>query len=386
MNTSKLYALVSALLEDHNETQITSRLKDLAAHLENLVNSPADATHQQGVSETLASIRESLENAPSKEFDEDRIDMMHEMELEHEYGDALLEEINNIFSENQITPSLALERVNELHSNLTINETNFENIKNAFENFNLHAQDSLAEGECEIGIMLPRDYFQNNLEKFGKELKRLSDIVLRPLVEVTGKTPDHFTIKSISSSDPVIYLAAIPTVAFSILWAVHHAVLICKNLQESKILRRKLKDIEAGEEVLTALDKDIERKIQELVAQHVEEYLEKMREMRGTNNMNENVSGRRESELQNQVANSMKNLVSRIDAGISIKIRGELHQTATTDEEGNATKKELSDSQKNDNELISELRRIERDKVQLSKDGPHIPELLEHDEHDDEDA
>ena len=386
MNTSKLYTLALALLEDHDKTQVTSKLKDLATHLEDQVSSPSDATHQQAVSETLASIRESLQNAPSEKFDEDWTDMMHEMGLEHEYGNALLEVINNIFSENTITPSLALERVNELHSDLEINETNFENIKNAFENFKLDAQDSLAEGECEISIMLPRDYFESNLEQFGKELKRLSDSVLRPFVEVTGKTPDEFTIKSISSSDPVIYLGAIPVIAVSIISAVHYAVLICKNLQDIKIRRKELEKLEVGQKVLTALDKDIESRMEKLVAQHVEEYLEKMREMRGVNSTHVDVSGRSDGELQNQVANSLKKLIFRIDAGFSIKIRGELHQTTTTDEEGNATEKELTGTQKKENELISELRRIESDKVQLNKDGPHIPELLEHAEHDDENA
>ena len=378
MNTSKLYTLALALLEDHHKTQVTSKLKDLATHLQNRVNSPADATHEQGVSETLASIRESLKNAPSKKFDEDWVDMMHEMELDREYGDALLEEINNIFSENQITPSLALERVNTLHTNLTINETSLNNIQKAFKNFRLHEQDSLKEGECEISIMLPRDYFQNHLEKFGKELKQLSDSVLRPFAEVTGKTSDQFTIKSISSSEPVIYLEAIPIVAFSIVLAVHYAVLICKNLQDIKIRRKELEDLEVGEKALTALDKDIDSKIEKLVAQHVEKYLGKMRQMQGANNVN--VSGRSDDELQNQVAGSMRKLLIRIDAGFSIKIRGKSHQTTETNEEGNITEKELDSDQKNDNKLIFELRRIEHDKIQLNKEGPHIPELLEHDD------
>ena len=386
MNTSKLYTLALALLEDHDKTQITSKLKDLATHLEDQVSSPADATHQQAVSETLASIRESLQNAPSKKFDEDWIDMMHEMGLEHEYGDALLEVINNIFLENKITPSLALERVNELHSDLEINETNFGNIKSAFENFKLDARDSLAEGECEISIMLPRDYFQNNLEQFGKELKQLSDSVLRPFAEVTGKTSNQFIIKSLSSSEPIIYLAAIPTVAVSILLAVHYAVLICKNLQDIKIRRKELENLEVGEKALTALDRDIESKIGKLIVQYVEKYLVEMREMQAADNMEVNTSGRSDDELQNQVASSMKKLLRRIDAGCSIKIRGESHRTTTTDEEGNTTEKELTDDQKKDNELISELRRIEHGKVQLDKEGPHIQELLEHVEHDDEDA
>lgn len=308
------------------------------------------------------------------------MDMMHEMELDREYGDALLREINDIFSQNQITPSLALERVNKLHSNLKINEDNLEGIQTAFKNFRLAEQDSLAEGECEISIMLPRSYFENNLEAFGKELKQLSASVLRPFVEVSGETSDRFTIKSISSSEPVLYLEAIPIVAFSIILAVHYAVLICKNLQDIKIRRNELERLQVAKEALTALDEDIESKIKELVDQHVEEYLEKMRKMRTTDNANVNIFGRSNDESLNQVKNSMRKLVTRIDAGFSIKIRGELHRTTTTDEEGNATEKELTGNQKNDNKLISELRRIEQDKIELNKDGPHLPELLEHDD------
>ena len=387
MNTGKLHMLALALLEDHHETQVTSKLQDLATYLENLVNSPADATPQQGVSETLASIRESLQNAPSKKFDEDWIDMMHEMGLEHKYGDALLEEINNIFSENKITPSLALERINKLHASLTTNETSLTNIQRAFEHFGLAEQDSLTEGECEISIMLPRDYFKNNLEQFGKELKQLSDSVLRPFVEVTGSTSKKFTIKSISSSEPVIYLEAIPIVAVSIILAVHYTVLICKNLQDIKIRRKELENLEVGEKALAALDRDIDSKIEKLVAQHVEEYLKKMREMRGKDNMNINASGRSDDEARHQVASSMKKLLMRIDAGFSIKIRGKSHQTTTTtDEEGNTTEEKLTDNQKNENKLISEIQRIEHEKIQLNKDGPYFPELLEHDdkEHEDE--
>lgn len=363
MNVEKLHALAEDLLEDE-ETKAVGLLKELCQHLQYQVNAPQEPSYQQSVSQTLQSLRESLKNAPSNDFHNDWKDMMRSLKIEKFYGQELLTTIDKIFSENQITPSIALEKLNEVSDVVSNNQMSWDNMVQAFEHFEMGA-DELQSGKCEISILIPGKY---KMEELGKELEQLSKVVLKPFVEASGKTPDGFTIRSISSSELIICIDAIPQVALSIMVAVKMALWIYKDVLDIKKKRVELERMKVGKGVLDSLDKEISKRIEEGFNQYLEEHP-------GT--IEEKSKGRTRKESQNLVKQSTFKLIKRIDEGISINVRGEEHRVEQEgDEEGET--RQLSTEQQEENEQIRQIQEAREELIYQNKDGVQLPELLEY--------
>lgn len=366
MNVEKLHALAENLLKDE-ETKAVDLLKTLCQNLHNQVYEPQEPSYQQNISQILLSLRESLKNAPSNNFHNDWKDMMRSLKIDKFYGQELLTTIDEIFSENQITPPIALGKLNEISDVMSNNQLNWDNMVKAFNHFEM-GTDELQSGKCEISILIPGKYLDNKMEELGKELEQLSKVVLKPFVEASGETPDGFTIRSISSSDPIIYLDAIPTVAFAIMGAVKMALWIYKDVLDIKKKRVELEYMKVGKEVLNSLDKEINKRIEEGFNKYLEEH---------SGAIEEKTRGRTIEELENQLKQSTFKLIKRIDEGISINVRGEEHRAEQEgDEEGEMRK--LSAEEEKENEQIRQIQKAREELIYQNKDGVQLPELLEY--------
>lgn len=366
MNVEKLHALAEDLLEDE-ETKAVDLLKELCQHLQNQVSAPQEPSYQKNVSQTLQLLRESLEIAPSNDFHNDWKDIMRSLEIDKFYGQELLTTIDEIFSENKITPSIALEKLNEISDVVSNNQMNWDNMVKAFEHFEM-GTDELQSGKCEISILIPGKYLDNKMEELAKELEQLSKVVLKPFVEASGETPDGFTIRSISSSDPTIYIEVIPQVAFAIMGAVKMALWIYKDVLDIKKKRVELERMKVDKEVLDSLDKEIEKRIEEGYNKYSEEC---------SVAIEKKIRGRTRKELENQLKQSILRLIRRIDKGISINVRGEEHRTEPEDDEEGETR-QLSAKQQKENEQIQQIQEARKELIYQNKDGIQLPELLQH--------
>ena len=371
MNVEKLSALVDDLLKDYKETNIAYLLQMLMTNLQNQASAPSEPSFQQNVTETLASIRENLENAPSNNFPKDWENMMDDFKIRKSYGKHLLTEINNIFSENRTTPALILVRIRNIHETIDSIQSYLTNMKDTFEYFDID-KDYLEEGECEISIIFPSSYAK--LDKLSKELGRLNKDT-RPFVEVAGERSDGLIIRNISSSDPTFYLLATPAVAYSIMKFVHLALKIYHEILEIKETKKRLENHEFEKSLLTTFDDAIEKKIKTLSREYIEKNLEEIQSLVGTKHS----SGRTPNELQNQLAGSIEKLVKRLDEGFSINVRGERYKSIENeDEEGEGELQELSDDKKLKNKLIQKIQDSREILMYRNTEEPQITGLLSH--------
>ena len=371
MNVEKLSALVDDLLEDYEETKIVSLLQKLMKYLQNQIHSAGDLSFQKGVVETLSSIRENLENAPSNNFPKDWENMIDDFKIREHYGKHLLAKINNIFSENEITPMISLARIQMIYKDVDNLQSNLNNMQNSFEYLDID-KDYLEEGECEISIIFPSSYAK--LDKLSKELGRLNKDT-RPFVEVTGERSDGFIIRNISSSDPTFYLLATPAVAYSIMKFVHFALQIYHEILEIKETKKRLENHELEKSLLTSIDDAIEKKIKTLSKKYIEKNLEEMQSLGDT----KHPSGRTPNELQNQLSGSIEKLVKRLDEGFSINVRGERYKPKENrNEEGKVELQELPDDKKLKNRLIQKIQDSRELLTYRNTEEPQITGLLNH--------
>jgi hypothetical protein len=173
--------------------------------------------------------------------------------------------------------------------------------------------DELEAGECELGVLVPRDAVHNNIQEFGKELQDLN-FVFGTFSELASGKRDTFEIKTISSSDLMVFLAAIPPVAACVAYATEHIVNLYKTLLEIKKLKAGLKKQGLKDEAMTGITEYatsvMSNGIQKLTIEIVDGYYE-------GNDAN------RKNELTNAVRISLNRLANRIDQGFNIEVRAE---------------------------------------------------------------
>ena len=109
-----------------------------------------------------------------------------------------------------------------------------------FEGLNIGADD-IEPGECEIGVLVPRDYVKNLLNDFGEELIELNKI-LSVFAELSTGSRAGFEIREISSSDLSVFLDLAPAVGACLAVSIERIVALYKKLLEIRKLHNELKE------------------------------------------------------------------------------------------------------------------------------------------------
>lgn len=312
MNAERLHVIARAVSEDLETTALEENLQQLVNHLQNQVNQPNQPQHQQQVSETLSKLYQALENAPSNDFPPTWRQALTELGGEGLLGQELRTTIEEIFSRNQITPSVALEEIKELNTKVQNLRGAFEQVITAFEELGIGADD-LEPGECELGVLVPRSFVKNKLDELGEELTELNKIFNVFAEVATGSRPG-FEIRSLSSSDLTVLLDLAPEIAACLAIAVERIVALYKKLLEIRKLHNDLKERGVPKQKLkgvedhanTVMDEGIEKLIPKLIKQF---YKEK--------------DDGRKNELSTELRFALKKIAGRIDRGYNIEIRVE---------------------------------------------------------------
>ena len=152
-------------------------------------------------------------------------------------------EIDRRVSENGLTPVVVLDFINET---LTKREAYLASLNQLSSSLGAVGVSpaSVPAGTAEIGLTLPRSLFDNRVDGFVAELRRL-DLVFRFFGEVTTGQAEHATLGEISSTDPSIFFGLPPHTILEISkafkWAVDQLATLAKLGETIESLSRGLK-------------------------------------------------------------------------------------------------------------------------------------------------
>ena len=183
MNIERLHAIAVAILDDLDKTKADTNLQQIIEALNNQINQPQEPGFQQQVSQHLQTLYTSLSSAPSNEFSPAWKQTLQELGVYDILGNRLAVQLQQIFERNQITPSLALDELQKIHSQLSNYKNSLDQIISAFKSLKIGAEE-LELGECELGILIPRFAVNNKLGEFGKDHFRLTFL---PEIELLEK-------------------------------------------------------------------------------------------------------------------------------------------------------------------------------------------------------
>lgn len=321
MNAERLHVIAIQIQQDLNKTKLINASQQTVNSLKNYVKNQQNTQKEQQFSDNLSNLYESLNKSEINDFSPAWMQVVKEIGGEKLLGEELKKRVEGIFSRNQITPSVALEEYQEIHNKLKQFKDSIDNIVNSFNSLNIGKED-LEPGECELGILVPRTCVNNNLEGFSEELDEL-DFIVKSFEEIsTGKRED-LSIKTISSSDLMVFLDIIPKVGACLAVATERIIALYKKILEIRKLHSELEEQGIPNENLEGVKEYSNTRMSSGIDEVADYILEKFYE----ENDND-----RENELKNELKITLNKIANRVDKGFNFEIRVEKEETDEHDE------------------------------------------------------
>lgn len=363
MNTTKLHLIARDLLSELKRVGVVSLLQQSSTALQQQISQPQQPTHQQQLSTHLTNLYQKLETSPIEDYSPAWRDAMIELGVENEFGSILEKRIKDIFERNQITPQSALEELKKIHEEITGTETNLTGLVNGLEYFGV-GEDELKEEECEVGVIIPRSYVNDNLKSFGSELVELEKSLLVFSELATGQR-EPLKIRQISSSELSVFLQYIPEIGACVAIAVERIVALYKQLLEIKKLKKELVEQKVPEEQLKGIDSHAASIVSPALDKLATDLLEKY---------GDHLDQSRTNEISIEVRHSLNKLANRIDRGFNIELR----VSPVEAEEDESENEDLSENKQAIRQIIESGSKINH----LQQSGEPVLYLPENDDQD----
>lgn len=345
MNVERLHRILIDIDKELEREKIITLLQQVRDHLQNQVNQPNQPSHQTNLVSNLNKLYQALESSAYNDYSPSWKEIINEITGEVELGENLKLNLETILSSNSITPAKALEDIKKIFTDLQTFQTSISNILTGFKTLGIEKED-LNPGECELGYTIPRSYVENKLVELKNEIAELN-FILNHISEVVTGEKQEYEVKTISSSDFLIYILIGLKVADVLSKATERILNHYKQILEIKNLRNQLK--ENG--VPANKTKSIETHANGIMKSEIMSIAKEI--------IKENYKGEngRKNELENGLIIALNKLANRIDQGFNVEIRVEpLPEPQTNDEDENdeeyQSKKNLIDSIKESSRKI----------------------------------
>lgn len=307
MNVERLKLFITMLLQIEKQQQIQSRLKELAQSLENFVGQPQDANLQKDLVHRLDALRQALNQAYLR-FTPAQIVFLRETGAEPYFGPAITDQISSLISANPMTPVVVRDHVNAKMKERASFIANLTSIDQGLNAIGVKAIE-LSPGEAEIGFLIPRGLFDNNLEGLEKELHSIRHIINFFQEAITGHV-EPVDVRQISSTDPLFFFGInVPTMAAlgaTVTWALD----VWKRVLEIRKLHQQAKNAGITEQTQKAIESEIKIKVEASVNEKVTELLK-----------NSPNGKERSNELEAGLKWALNSLLAQIERGLSVEIR-----------------------------------------------------------------
>lgn len=312
MNAEILHKILIEINYEMLEISLVAKLEKLTTNLQNIVNDPSEPSYQTELAESLKTLLNDLSNVPSDSFSPAYRQIMDEIGISEFLGYQLKNRLESIFEKNQITPSTALEEIDVIFKNVKKSHSAISNILAGFDAIDIGSEE-LEPGDSEVGFSIPRKFTESKLSSLGNEVAEIN-FILNNLSELVTGTKEEYKVRTISSSDFLIYLSISLIVANALSKILERLINTYKSILEIKTLRNQLK--EKG--VPAKETKDIEKYANNLMEQEIKKISQEM--------VKEYFKGKdtgRKNELLNGLKISLNKIANRIDRGFNIEVRVE---------------------------------------------------------------
>ncbi|AFY30138.1 hypothetical protein [Cyanobium gracile] len=323
MNAERLHAIALTLQKELSSSQTLNKFDRLIQALANQVSQPSQPQYQQETSDSLKDLLKTLDVAESNNFSPAWRESLADLGLTGLLGQDLALQINYVFERNQITPAVAQSELQSLRETLQMFSTAIDQIVSSFYSLGVGRED-LEPGECEVGILVPRNFVNNQLGTFGDELKELNKIFGVFSELATGSRPG-FAIKTISSSELTVFLEAASAVGACIALGLERILELYKKLLEIRKIQAELSSLGLEKKNL----KGIEEHSNAMMGKGIEEIASHL-----ISEFHRSADNGRKNELKVELKYALNKISNRIDCGFNFEIRMQAPVQDEADREG----------------------------------------------------
>ncbi|SHF27596.1 hypothetical protein SAMN05444377_1062 [Flavobacterium fontis] len=311
MNVERLHRVIFDFQNDLQKTNLLGNLQAVRENLQNIVNQPNQPAYQTNLVASIEELNKALHTSKYNSYTPMFKETIAEITNEMNFGEELKSEIDSIFASNIITPAKALEDIDKIVNEIIKIQTGITNTIGGLESLNIEKEE-LEPGTCELGYTIPRKYIDNKLVELKNEISELNFILNMFTEAVTGKTEDH-KVKTISSSEFLLYVILGLQVADAVSKATERILNHYKQILEIKVLRNQLAEKGVPAKETASVEKYanglMETEIKKIAKEIIDEHY--------------NEEKGRKNEIENGLNIALNKLANRIDNGFSVEIRVE---------------------------------------------------------------
>jgi hypothetical protein len=310
LNAERLHAVLLQLGKELASPQFLPFMQQLTTALQNQVNQPGNASFQQTVAQSLATLHTFLASAASNSFSPAWRQILKEIGVADLLGNTLDASLVEVFARNQITPTIALQEIQQINQRLAQLKPTVDQLVAGFKSIGVTA-DELPPGVSEVGVVIPRAAVENKLDPLANELHELN-LMLGDFQEIATGRRDGFEIRSISSTDFAFFVRTAPSVAAFLALAVERIVKLYKTLLEIRQLHAEL----AARGVSKADLQGVENHANKLMRDGIEKLIVEVPDRYFVTK-----DSSRKNELKNSLRITLNRWANRIDRGYNVEVR-----------------------------------------------------------------
>ena len=308
MNAARLRELADLLVAVESQFNVQSILNQMFNELSQITSNPGQPQFQTQFAQSLGAFRAAWQQM-IEAFSPAQAKLLNEIGAGRYFLDDIPAEIEEETKDNNITPAVIRDKVQIIQSTREQYLTTIRELRDRLKSIGIEAY-QLEPGNAEIGLLLPRDLFHNELSGLVKELHTLNRII-RAFSEIAVGKAEPVEIRQISTSDPVFFFgldpATIALLGAAITWAINS----WKSVEEIRKVRAETQKIKSftPEEIEEIFGKKIQEEIAIAVEQKVDELIP-LADGAG-----------RWNEQRNDMKWALESILSRVERGMTVEIR-----------------------------------------------------------------
>lgn len=308
MNAERLLELSDLLTTVDVRLEVQPSLQSLVNDLAQIISNPGHAAFQTQFAEKFDQFRSTWDKMASS-FSPAQVNLISEIGGSSFFIDDFPSQLDASVRANGITPAVVRDELEAFRSERenylrTLNSLRDSLMQVGVEPYKLEAD------SAEIGLLLPRDLFDNELGGLVKELHTVNRII-RAFSEVAVGGPEPVEVHQISTSDPIFFFGLDPTTIALLAGAVTWALNSWKNVEEIRKIRAETQKVKSftTEEIENIFDSKIQKEIRIAIDQKVNELIPA-----------KDGAGRHH-EQRNDMAWALESILGRVERGMTVELR-----------------------------------------------------------------
>jgi hypothetical protein len=200
MNVERLREVIDQLMTAESQYNIQVQLTQVRDYLQQLVQNPQQPQLQTQLAASLDLFRRRVKEFITS-FTHVQMKNFGEIRATEVFVRDMATEIDQLIHDNPMTPQVALDKINDIVQKRQAYLELLRDLQNKLQELGIEGS-KIEPGQAEIGVLLPRQLFQNHLAELINELRAINRVI-RTFAEVATGAPEPVEVHQTSTSDPV---------------------------------------------------------------------------------------------------------------------------------------------------------------------------------------